>query len=63
MLLNLSISTFHKLDAASSRILDIHYPARGIVAVFIHIRYFNEFNILLDKWKIMPLHDFSPLDL
>ncbi|KAI8092250.1 uncharacterized protein B0P05DRAFT_462542, partial [Gilbertella persicaria] len=38
----------HKLGAASSRILDIHYPAQGIVAVLIHIGY--------------SLHDFNPLD-
>ncbi|KAI8084284.1 uncharacterized protein B0P05DRAFT_466609, partial [Gilbertella persicaria] len=54
---------FHKLGVASSRILDIHYPARGIVAVLIHIGYSNEFNRLSDKWKIVLLHDFNPLDI
>ncbi|RCH83924.1 hypothetical protein CU098_005712 [Rhizopus stolonifer] len=52
----------HKLGAASSRILDIHYPTLGIVAVLIHIGYSDEFNRLLGKWEIAPLHNFNPLD-
>ncbi|KAI8076450.1 uncharacterized protein B0P05DRAFT_450594, partial [Gilbertella persicaria] len=52
----------HKLGSASSRILDIHYPARGIVVVLIHIGYSDEFNRLSDKCKIVTLHDFNPLD-
>ncbi|KAI8071188.1 uncharacterized protein B0P05DRAFT_447791, partial [Gilbertella persicaria] len=52
----------HKLGAASGRLLDIHYPARGVVAVRIHVGYYNEFTNLLEKWKIAPLLDFNPLD-
>ncbi|KAI8051884.1 uncharacterized protein B0P05DRAFT_443795, partial [Gilbertella persicaria] len=52
----------HKLGAASGRLLDIHYSARGVVAVFIHVGYYNEFTNLLEKWKIAPLLDFNPLD-
>ncbi|RCI01895.1 hypothetical protein CU098_012306, partial [Rhizopus stolonifer] len=52
----------HKLGAASGRVLDIHCPARGAVAVLIHIGYYEELKVILEKWKIVPVQDFNSFD-
>lgn len=43
----------------NGRILDIHYPARGVVAILIHYSYQNELNSILMKSTITPIANFN----
>lgn len=49
-----------QLGFDSGRILDVHYPAKGVAAILIHSDYSNEFHNLLNKHKVQPLSDFDP---
>ncbi|KAG2199800.1 hypothetical protein INT47_009413 [Mucor saturninus] len=44
----------------NGRILDIHYPARGVVALLIHQSYRVEMDAILTKSNIAPVKDFNP---
>ncbi|KAI7888815.1 uncharacterized protein EV154DRAFT_425018, partial [Mucor mucedo] len=41
-------------------ILDIHYPACGVVAILIHHNYLTELNAVLVKSDIAPITQFNP---
>ncbi|KAI8368220.1 uncharacterized protein BYT42DRAFT_482758, partial [Radiomyces spectabilis] len=46
----------------NSRILDVHYPDRQIVALLIHNDYYDELTTLLAKHTIQQIKDFNPRD-
>lgn len=49
-----------KLGIDNGRILDINYPARGVVALLIHQNYEVEIVDIFQKFKIDPIPDFNP---
>ena len=55
-------SRLRKLDINNSRILDIHYPDRNVVALLVHNDYASELKEQLSKFKINFLDQFNPLD-
>lgn len=50
------------LGVANGRVLDIHYPARNVVALLVHNEYRHQLIDILKKAKVDPLDNFSPLD-
>jgi hypothetical protein len=44
-----------------NRVLDIHYPARGVVALLLHVQYHEELSAKFKELDIQPL-TFNPLD-
>ena len=50
-----------KLGIDNSRILDVHYPARQVIALLTHNDFVEELHNLLNKFKITPV-PFDPLD-
>ncbi|KAL0081441.1 hypothetical protein F4703DRAFT_1931053 [Phycomyces blakesleeanus] len=50
------------LKISQSRILDIHFPARGVIGLSVHRDFKSELIDLLHKQKIVPIAHFSPLD-
>lgn len=50
-----------KLGIDNGRVLDIHYPTRGVVALLIHTGYHQELLAILSKYKVEPLGNFDPL--
>ncbi|KAI8977563.1 hypothetical protein BDF20DRAFT_942451, partial [Mycotypha africana] len=51
-----------KLNINNSRILDIHYPTRNVVAFLVHNDYAQELTDQLQQFKISIKHDFDPND-
>ncbi|KAI7862413.1 hypothetical protein BDF14DRAFT_1999150 [Spinellus fusiger] len=49
------------LKIQQSRIIDIHFPARGTVALLVHSSYKKELEEHLKKLKISPVKDFNPV--
>ncbi|KAK4514469.1 uncharacterized protein ATC70_002066 [Mucor velutinosus] len=52
-------SQLRRLGLDTGRILDIHYPAKGIVALLIHQEYSTDFLATLAKHKLEPITDFD----
>lgn len=50
------------LGAEPSRILDVCFPARGVLGVLIHVQYKQELLQLFAKHRISVISDFDPLD-
>ncbi|KAI9309826.1 hypothetical protein BX666DRAFT_1833305, partial [Dichotomocladium elegans] len=48
------------LGAQNSRILDIHYPSRTVVALLVHNDYREELITQLQKRNVNPLDQYSP---
>jgi hypothetical protein len=48
------------LGVDNGRILDIHYPARGTVALLLHSGYREEFEAVLKKHNLSPIENFDP---
>lgn len=48
------------LDVNNSRVLDIHYPSRTVVALLVHNDYREEIVMTLKKHGVSNLPDFSP---
>ncbi|EIE88242.1 hypothetical protein RO3G_12953 [Rhizopus delemar RA 99-880] len=55
-------SRLRKLDINNSRIIDIHYPDRNIVALLIHNDYEDELRQQLQRFKVTIKEDFNPCD-
>lgn len=53
-------TTFRKLGINNARLLDVHYPARNIVAILIHNDYEQEFKDLLRHHNVPIKEDFTP---
>lgn len=49
------------LGIETNRVLDIHYPARGVVALLLHVQYHEELSTKFKELDIQPL-TFNPLD-
>ncbi|KAI8137628.1 hypothetical protein BJV82DRAFT_674567 [Fennellomyces sp. T-0311] len=49
------------LGVAQERIIDVHFPAHGIVGLLIHVSYEKDLRELLKKAKLTPKDDFSPV--
>lgn len=49
-----------RIGIYNGRILDIHYPARGVMALLIHHSYEVELEAILTKFQISPVADFNP---
>ncbi|KAI9329889.1 hypothetical protein BD770DRAFT_301842, partial [Pilaira anomala] len=52
-----------KLGVDNGRVLDINYPARGVVALLIHQDYQEDLTKILTKYKITSIDNFNPLDI
>ncbi|KAL7308946.1 hypothetical protein PS15m_011085 [Mucor circinelloides] len=52
-------TTLRDVGFDTGRILDIHYPAKGVAALLIHTEYSTEVHELLEKIKIAPIADFD----
>ncbi|ORE06579.1 hypothetical protein BCV72DRAFT_291643 [Rhizopus microsporus var. microsporus] len=52
----------HQLDISNSRILDIHYPTRNVVALLVHNDYASELKSHIQKFKVRTKDDFNPCD-
>jgi hypothetical protein len=52
-----------KLRVNNWRILDIHYPARHVVAFLTHNEYYPTLLELFDKVGVKPITDFDPFDV
>lgn len=50
------------LGIDNGRILDLHYPTRGVVSILIHTDYFPTLTSILEEHELNPLSDFNPLD-
>lgn len=50
------------LDIPNSRILDIHYPERQVMALLVHNDYAEELQRILTKVGVAPIPEFDPLD-
>jgi hypothetical protein len=50
------------LGVEPSRILDVCFPARGVLGVLIHVQFKEDLLTLLSKHKISVVSDFDPLD-
>ncbi|MEG2254744.1 MAG: hypothetical protein RSC33_05410 [Vagococcus sp.] len=55
-------SKLRTLGFDNGRILDIHYPTRGVVALLVHQDYLPELETILDSHQLSLLKDFDPLD-
>lgn len=55
-------SKLRKLGIDNGRVLDIHYPSRSVVALLIHTGYATELQAILDKYRVVPLDSFDPVD-
>ncbi|CAO3578402.1 unnamed protein product [Absidia cylindrospora] len=55
-------SKYRSLGINTSRILDIHYPTRNVIANLIHNDYQQDFLARLSSFGIDPLDHFDPLD-
>ncbi|KAG1512430.1 hypothetical protein G6F53_005185 [Rhizopus delemar] len=55
-------SRLRKLGINNSRIIDIHYPDRNIVALLIHNDYEDELRQQLQRFKVTIKEDFNPCD-
>ncbi|KAG1040046.1 hypothetical protein G6F43_012374 [Rhizopus delemar] len=55
-------SRLRKLDINNSRIFDIHYPTRNVVALLVHNDYASELKSHLQKFKVRTKDDFNPCD-
>ncbi|EIE89350.1 hypothetical protein RO3G_14061 [Rhizopus delemar RA 99-880] len=53
-------SRLRKLGINNSRIIDIHYPDRNIVALLIHNDYEDEIRQQLQRFKVTIKEDFNP---
>ncbi|SAL95978.1 hypothetical protein [Absidia glauca] len=53
---------FRRLGITTSRLLDIHYPTRNVIAVLVHNDYEREFLDHIAKFNIAPITDFDPND-
>jgi hypothetical protein len=53
---------FRRLGITTSRLLDIHYPTRNVVAILIHNDYQQEFVAQLHTYGVQPIADFDPTD-
>ncbi|CEG66123.1 hypothetical protein RMATCC62417_02759 [Rhizopus microsporus] len=51
-----------KLGINNSRILDIHYPTRSVVALLVHNDYASERKSHFQKFKVRTKDDFNPCD-
>ncbi|KAI8330247.1 hypothetical protein EDC96DRAFT_579931 [Choanephora cucurbitarum] len=56
----ISVGQLRRLNINSSRILDIHYPARNIVAILVHSDYALDLKSHLKQVKITTKDDFDP---
>ncbi|KAI8374598.1 uncharacterized protein BYT42DRAFT_479887, partial [Radiomyces spectabilis] len=52
----------HKIGVDNVRVLDLHYPARQVVAALIHNDYATDFTALFTKHGVHPIADFNPAD-
>ncbi|KAI8077403.1 uncharacterized protein B0P05DRAFT_455155, partial [Gilbertella persicaria] len=50
------------LGVTNGRVLDIHYPARNVVALLVHNDYRQQLIDTLKKSKVEALESYSPLD-
>ncbi|CEP12433.1 hypothetical protein [Parasitella parasitica] len=50
------------LGVTNGRVLDIHYPARNVIAILVHNDYKHELIQHLERANVHQLADFSPLD-
>ncbi|KAI9329108.1 hypothetical protein BD770DRAFT_303969, partial [Pilaira anomala] len=55
-------SNLHALGVTNSRILDIHYPSRNVVALLVHNDYQDELINTLKSKGVNNLIDYSPLN-
>ncbi|CEJ03027.1 hypothetical protein RMCBS344292_17018 [Rhizopus microsporus] len=55
-------SRLRQLDINNSRILDIHYPTRNVMALLVHNDYASELKSHLQKFKVRTKDDFNPCD-
>ncbi|EIE82011.1 hypothetical protein G6F55_011139 [Rhizopus delemar] len=55
-------SRLRRLEINNSRILDINYPARNVVALLVHNDYAPELKEHLKKFRIQVKEDFDPCD-
>ncbi|OBZ80238.1 hypothetical protein A0J61_11714, partial [Choanephora cucurbitarum] len=47
----------------NSRVLDVHYPARNVVALLIHTAYKEDLLNVLNKYSLPVLTDFNPFSI
>ncbi|KAI9365887.1 hypothetical protein BD770DRAFT_294893, partial [Pilaira anomala] len=48
------------LGIDNGRILDLHFPTRGVVSILIHSDYLPTLTSILEKHELNPLTDFNP---
>ncbi|KAI9358445.1 hypothetical protein BD770DRAFT_410256 [Pilaira anomala] len=53
-------SNLHSLGVNNSRVLDIHYPSRTVVALLVHNDYREEIIMILKKHGVSNLPDYTP---
>ncbi|KAI9245816.1 hypothetical protein EDC94DRAFT_687183, partial [Helicostylum pulchrum] len=55
-------SNFKLVGIDNSRILDINFPAHGVIGVLIHLQYVDKFAAIIKKIGADLITDFDPLD-
>ncbi|KAI8330231.1 hypothetical protein BC941DRAFT_456907 [Chlamydoabsidia padenii] len=53
---------FRRLGITTSRLLDIHYPTKNVLAILVHNDFTAEFLEHMTKFDIRPINDFDPND-
>ncbi|OAD72682.1 hypothetical protein PHYBLDRAFT_168947 [Phycomyces blakesleeanus NRRL 1555(-)] len=55
-------SSLRTLGVDSSRLLDINFPARGVIGILVHVQYADTFKAKLTNASVEILDAFDPLD-
>ncbi|KAI7902136.1 uncharacterized protein BX663DRAFT_552560 [Cokeromyces recurvatus] len=55
-------TTLRRLGIPNVRLLDIHYPARNLVAILVHMDYVSEFKSTLQQRGVTVDEDFDPFN-
>ncbi|OAD66963.1 hypothetical protein PHYBLDRAFT_174673 [Phycomyces blakesleeanus NRRL 1555(-)] len=55
-------SSLRTLGVDSSRLLDINFPARGVIGILVHVQYADTFKAKLTTASVEILDAFDPLD-
>jgi cell division septation protein DedD len=53
-------SDLRKLGIDTGRIIDIHYPSRGVIAMLMHVDYIPTLTTILHKYNKAPLENYDP---
>ncbi|KAI9011848.1 hypothetical protein CLU79DRAFT_806011 [Phycomyces nitens] len=55
-------SSLRTLGIDTARLLDINFPARGVVGILVHLQFVDEFEAQLNRAKVEIIGDFDPVD-